>query len=138
MKGRDSETPLSFHNSGKAAAWFTIRRQRHDTGIATRDPATVSTHQGPGITFPIEEEEDLGMVLEGVVHCPDECVAEENSRRFVAEVNETNRRLMSNFLWHVMGSQLRYRTSIQGMDEPMPVQWSARSLSALKLATSLA
>ena len=42
------------------------------------------------------------MVLEGVVHCPDERVAEENSRRFVAEVNELNRRLMSNFLWHVM------------------------------------
>ncbi|BFU89089.1 MAG: hypothetical protein NTAFB01_02760 [Nitrospira sp.] len=44
-------------------AGFTIIGKRHDTGIALRNPATVSTNQGPSITFPIEEEQDLGMVL---------------------------------------------------------------------------
>jgi hypothetical protein len=44
-------------------ASFTIIGKRHETRIATRDPATVSTNQGPGITFLIEKEEYLGVVL---------------------------------------------------------------------------
>jgi hypothetical protein len=44
-------------------AGFTIIGQRHDTGLATRDPATVSTHQGPGVPFPVKKEQDLDTVL---------------------------------------------------------------------------
>jgi hypothetical protein len=44
-------------------AGFTVIGQRHDTGLATRDPATVSTHQGSGVPFPVKKEQDLDTVL---------------------------------------------------------------------------
>jgi hypothetical protein len=51
---RQSICPTTVAASQLAS--LTIIGKRHDTRIATRDPATVSTHQGPGIPFSIEEE----------------------------------------------------------------------------------
>lgn len=44
-------------------AGFTIVGKRHEAGITPRNPATVSTNQGPSIPFPVEKEQDFCMVM---------------------------------------------------------------------------
>jgi len=109
---RQSVRPTTV--AARQPADLTIIGKRDVTGIATGNPATVSTNQGPGITFPIEEEQDLGMVLQRFVHRSDEFVAEESAGRLVAKVNEFNRRSKDNFLWDMVDLSLGIEPRFKG------------------------